>query len=194
MKNVLKWTGIVFGGAVVVALAVGFVAFKFTTNARASTPTFQNNTIADMSFRGGPGFPGVGGNGEQALADALGIKLADLQTAEQKANDAAIQQAVTDGLISQDQADEMILRGGRFGFGFEGRGPFGFKDKNNTSSTIDYNALLAQALTTTLSPGFRFPIAAAITRMDLSRYSFSYTPVTLCPGLASDSRNFAFLE
>lgn len=146
MKNVLKWTGIVFGGAAVVALAVGFVAFKFTTNARASTPTFQNNTIADMNFRGGPGFPGVGGNGEQALADALGISLANLQTAEQKASDAAIQQAVTDGLITQDQADEMILRGGGFGFGFEGRGPFGFNNKNNSSSTIDYNALLAQAL------------------------------------------------
>jgi len=150
MKNVLKWTGIVFGGAVAVALAVGFVAFKLTTNARASTPTFQNNTITDMNFRGGPGFPGVGGNGEQALADALGISLADLQTAEQKASDAAIQQAVTDGLISQNQADEMILRGGRFGFGFEGRGSFGFNNKNNNSSTIDYNALLSQALNITV--------------------------------------------
>jgi hypothetical protein len=148
MKKFIKWVGILLGGALAVALAVGFVAFKFTTNARASTPAFQNNIVGNMNFRGGPGFPGVGGNGEQALADALGISLADLQTAQQKASDAAIQQAVKDGLITQDQADAMILRGGNFGFGFEGRIPFGFKNNNN-SNTIDYNALLAQALNIT---------------------------------------------
>lgn len=44
---------------------------------------------------------------ETELAEALDISVAKLQTAEQEAENAALAQAVTDGRITQEQADQM---------------------------------------------------------------------------------------
>ncbi len=44
------------------------------------------------------------------LADALGISVSDLQAAQVKARDAELAQAVTDGRLTQAQADEMKAR------------------------------------------------------------------------------------
>jgi hypothetical protein len=50
------------------------------------------------------------------LADALGITQADLQAAQTKAHEAEIKQAVSDKLITQEQADAMLNKtGGRGG-------------------------------------------------------------------------------
>jgi len=96
----------------------------------------------------GPGFPG-GENQDQYLADALGISLTDLQTAYTTAQDEALKEAVTQGLITQAQADEIKARsanGDGHGFGL-GRGfDKGFGGPN---STIDFDALLAKALNIT---------------------------------------------
>jgi hypothetical protein len=82
---------------------------------------------------------------QKLLADALGITTDQLQTAYETARTEAIEQAVTQGLITREQADEMLVWGGwgREGFGFLGmrRGP-----KEVSSSTIDEEALLAKAL------------------------------------------------
>ena len=45
------------------------------------------------------------------LADALGITVDELDAAEQSARDASLAQAVTDGVITQEQADLMQARG-----------------------------------------------------------------------------------
>ncbi len=139
MKKLTKWILTLTGGAAIVALAIGVMAFSLTSNASAQSATVQNTGFGGFGFRGGPGFPGNPGATQEALANALGITVAQLQTAEQQASDNAIQQAVTQGLITQDQANNMILRGYGFRGGFEERG-FG------ANSGIDYNQLLATAL------------------------------------------------
>lgn len=78
------------------------------------------------------------------LADALGITVETLETARENAKDAALQQAVAEGLITQEQADRMQGRegnGSRGKRGFGPRGKFGSQD-----AQIDHQALLADAL------------------------------------------------
>ncbi len=53
------------------------------------------------------------------LAEELGVELADVRTAVQTAREDAINQAVADGLISQEQADQALSHPGA---GFGGRG------------------------------------------------------------------------
>lgn len=64
------------------------------------------------------------------LAAESGVALEDVQTAVQAAHEAAIQQAVEDGLITQEQADWMLQRhnngmGMGMGMGMPGGGPRG---------------------------------------------------------------------
>ena len=72
------------------------------------------------------------------LADALGISVTELQTARQEAHIAAIQQMVDEGVLTQTQADQLLL-GGRPSFMGGGRDRLGDVD-------IDPEALLANAL------------------------------------------------
>jgi hypothetical protein len=92
--------------------------------------------LAPTAHRGGPMGGGVS---DTYLAEALGITAAELQTAQQAANEAAIDQALAQGLITQAQADALKERSGMFGRG--GHGFFGLGD-----SAIDMDALLAEAL------------------------------------------------
>ena len=139
MNKRRNWIIVILGGLGIAAIAVGALAFTFIT--RASAQTTQIQVLGSSLAHYGLGSRGYASNEGQYLADALGISLADLQTAEQKASDAAIQQAVDQGLITQDQADAMILRGFGFRFdrSFEGHGLF-------AASGIDYDALLAKEL------------------------------------------------
>ncbi|HUM71370.1 MAG TPA: hypothetical protein PLK31_21285, partial [Chloroflexota bacterium] len=60
------------------------------------------------------------------LAAELGVALGDVQTAVQTAHEAAILQAVADGLITQEQADWMLQRHNNgMGMGMPGGGPRG---------------------------------------------------------------------
>jgi lambda repressor-like predicted transcriptional regulator len=107
----------------------------------------------DFAGRGGPGgFGGPGGN-QVLLAEALGITPAELQLARERAHIAAIQQAVDEELITQTQADQMLLGGGPGfrggpmdeGFGRGGqRGPAGGPAR--FGADIDPQALFAQEL------------------------------------------------
>jgi hypothetical protein len=72
-------------------------------------------------------------NGERLdeIAEAEGVTQAELAEAMQAAREAAIADAVAQGLITQEQADAMLAREGEFGFGFGRRhggpgGPGGF--------------------------------------------------------------------
>lgn len=80
-----------------------------------------------------------GGESEEDLAKALGITTDELQAAYQKANEAALAQAVKDGLITQAQADEIKDKGEAFPLG--GRWMGWLQQKG-----VDYDALLAEAL------------------------------------------------
>ncbi|NUQ38526.1 MAG: hypothetical protein HUU23_12175 [Caldilineales bacterium] len=98
---------------------------------------------AVASAHGGPGGNGRGGmvasGGDSFLADALGISVEDLQTAQQAAADKAIDLAVEQGLITQAQADALKARtGGVLGH----LGHFGM----GLTADIDREALLAEAL------------------------------------------------
>lgn len=60
------------------------------------------------------------GGDDQALADALGIDLTELEAAEEVARLGMIDQAVADGLITEAQATQLKELGGGFGRGFSG--------------------------------------------------------------------------
>jgi hypothetical protein len=77
----------------------------------------ESGTTAVPGF-GHHGFGGI--NDEEALAEALGITVEELEAAYGEARTAAIEQAVTDGLITQEQADELLAQGDGFGRGHHG--------------------------------------------------------------------------
>jgi polyhydroxyalkanoate synthesis regulator phasin len=83
---------------------------------------------------------GIGdGSTQEDLANALGITVDELTAARQKANEAAIDQALEKGLITQAQADQ-LKQGGK-AFPLAGRG-----NEWMSQNGIDYEALLADAL------------------------------------------------
>jgi hypothetical protein len=121
-----------------VALVAVFGAFTYQlAYAQSSTPTPGNGTAQGQLPPGGPGRDGRGGPGvgvtDDNLAAALGITTDQLQAAEKTADAEALKEAVSKGIITQDQADQMSSKG------FPGR-HFGGPDG------IDYNAMLAKAL------------------------------------------------
>jgi ribosomal protein S20 len=79
------------------------------------------------------------GYNNQDLATALGISVDQLNTAIQKANSDAIDQAVAKGLITQAQADQLKANGAAFPLGGRWEGLL-------SQNGIDYNSLLANAL------------------------------------------------
>lgn len=82
---------------------------------------------------------------EALLADALGITVEQLEAAHESARQAGIQQALAEGLITQEQADQMLAREGR-----SHRGPRSLRGAGGKSglqsAQIDRQALLADAL------------------------------------------------
>ncbi|MEJ2707830.1 MAG: hypothetical protein P8074_09485 [Anaerolineales bacterium] len=143
MSRTIKWILALLGGSLLILLVAGGLAFAYFTHARAESSAAVQAApmqFASLEFvHGGPGFPGPHGEEATFLADALGISVEDLQAAETQAADDAIQQALDQGLITQDQADAMRSRGEFGRFGFKG----GWFGKDNA---IDYEALLAKAL------------------------------------------------
>ncbi len=132
MKLSKKWLGAIAG-----AITVG--AFALVLNvAIPQVASAQAGLAASNAFAG----PGGGiGPTDTYLAEALGITTTELQAAEQKAAEAALDQAVEEGLITQKQADAVKQRGSLGGFRFGGHlGAFG------DDSSIDPQALLAEAL------------------------------------------------
>jgi hypothetical protein len=123
---------VLFGiiGALLLGLAGGAVAY-YNVSAQAPTP-------APTTPANGPrgGFPG--GYSQQDLATALGIDVTKLQAAYAAANTEALKEAVSKGLITQAQSDQITARG------INNR-PVGGFGRPGTSG-IAYNTLLANAL------------------------------------------------
>jgi hypothetical protein len=136
-------TALAAAGAVALLLG-GAILYPQVTQAQDATATppateeTAPSTQSDESTTVRPGRWGV--DAGAALAEALGITADELQAAYQEAAQAALDQAVADGLLTQEQADALAARGlGRGGFAFHlgGRGTMG---------DIDAQALLADAL------------------------------------------------
>jgi hypothetical protein len=104
---------------------------SFYRTAEAASP------LAVLPHQGGFG-RGMGGYGSQELAEALGITVEELNSAHQEATENAINQALADGLITEDQAARMLERG--LAFQFPRRG--GWLGQSSTG----FQALLADAL------------------------------------------------
>lgn len=126
MEKQKKWTRLMIGGLLILVLAVGGTAvFAQSQDDPDVTPPAEeteDTTSAipnpfDRGERGSrPDFDGHNRDGvtDEALAEALGITVEELQAAQEEAQAAALAQAVADGLITQEQADQMAEVGGRF--------------------------------------------------------------------------------
>jgi polyhydroxyalkanoate synthesis regulator phasin len=144
-----KWLYMAAGGVVALTLVFG-AAFVFINSVAASAGRAVQSVVGTEYTRLGSstlmlngfemGWLGNGdstlGNYDEALAKALGITVEELQAAYEKAVAAAIEGAVDDGLLTQEQADN-LLSGERFGF----RGRGGFRGFGG-----DLNEHLAEAL------------------------------------------------
>lgn len=121
-----------------------------TPDDETTTPESQPDSQSDdqseqpESF-GHHGMPGHFGlpeglsSKDELLADALGIDIETLDAARETARVAAIEQALDEELITEEQAD--MLLNGTYGFGFH-RG----HDFHGFAGPIDQDALLAEAL------------------------------------------------
>ncbi len=152
-----KLLGIVMGAALVLGLAGAGVLAGAVLPVNAAAATMQELQGALLAETG-PGLLGAGYLGEcgrwggegridhaQLLADALGITVAALQEAYETARVAAIDQALEAGVITQEQADRLLVWGG-----VGRRGPafhFGKLPPNVPGArVINEGALLAEAL------------------------------------------------
>ncbi len=136
-----RWTRILVGSIAALVLAVGVLwGFALNTEAAAAQAQPEMGSGELMLTRGGPGGFGRSmgrgfDNGSALLANALGITEAELQAAHLAAAESALDQAVADGLLTEDQAAKLKERGGIW-FGIMHR----FQGNENT------DALLAEAL------------------------------------------------
>lgn len=126
-----KWLkiGSIAGAIALVVTVLGIAAFVMLqptlVDAKSESRTMRPaNMIAERFNQSPEQFGGMGRSGsfgrggrfggqidyDSLLAEALGISVEELQAAYEKANAAARQQAVEQGLMTQDQADLMAAR------------------------------------------------------------------------------------
>jgi hypothetical protein len=124
-------------GALAVAITFGAIAYRSVFAATPITTSTSTTTQANLSWGIGKG-PN-GGYTNEELANALGITTDALNTAYQSAYSAALKDAVSQGLITQAQADQLIANGAAF--------PFGDRWESwLIQNGIDFNTYLAEAL------------------------------------------------
>jgi hypothetical protein len=124
-------------GALVVASTLGALAIKSVF--AAAPPTTATTSASQFNMAWGFGKGPAGGTTAAQLASALGISTDTLNTAYQNAYSAALKDAVSKGLITQSQADQLSSNGTAF--------PFGNRwDSWLTQNGIDFNTYLASAL------------------------------------------------
>ncbi len=146
MNKRKKIITILVTGALAAVTVFGALTYR-AVYAQSTTPTPGAPSNTPNNNQAAPGQPGPGRGGpggmrggytDQELATALGITTDQLQAAYTAANTEALKEAVSKGLITQAQADQLSANGfdpHRFGM-FAANG-------------IDYNAILAKALNIT---------------------------------------------
>lgn len=123
MENKKIWFDIPLISALVLAIAIGIMAFS-PSSAANNGQTFliqEDGTEETQSWKGGfggmrgPGHGGRFGFGtsfdyDAYIADALGVTVEELQAARQTAHEAALEQAVSEGVITTEQAELIKAR------------------------------------------------------------------------------------
>lgn len=131
MFDLRKFGYMALGALLTLGLVFGGYAVLAQTDDEDATPEATTETEAPVETPLSSWGPGRDGRSafipdlaerSAELADALGITVEELQAAQVAARTAAIEQAVADGLLTQEQADQLLanafgLRGGR---GFHG--------------------------------------------------------------------------
>ena len=135
---------------ILTVILLGLAAFQ-SMDAQAAGA--QTETMLDSRFHG------FGRDNGEYLAEALGISEEELQAAYERANEAAINQAVDAGLITQAQADAMNARGALMPFG-------GRFTPWLAENGIDFEALLAEELDITVEELQAAQAEAADLRLD----------------------------
>ncbi len=130
--NRKRLVSVLVGGTLTLVTIFGAVTYR-KVNAQTPTPTSSDACTQTSPARG---MRGAVSN--QDLATTLGVTVEQLQAAQKSAAEEATKQAVSAGLITQDQADQYTQNG-------ENNRPFGGMPFLRGSS-IDYNSLLASAL------------------------------------------------
>ncbi len=127
-------SGLTIAGIVAAATLSSPMLTSAQTNTPAAPATTTTAAPGGRGERNGPQGDMV--SHDKYLADALGVTETDLQAAQTKARTAEIEQAVTDGLITQAQADAMLNQtGGQRGVRVDLRG-----------ANLDHEKFLAEAL------------------------------------------------
>jgi hypothetical protein len=146
MEHTKKRKFIIWSVVLMLLLAVGGTAvFAQSQDNPEVTPPAEGGDTESVTPDtpanpfGRDGRPDWGGHADRTstdeyLAEALGITSEDLQAAQEAARAAALEQAVADGLLTQEQADQLSQHDGRFMRG----GHFG--------ALGDMDELLAEAL------------------------------------------------
>ncbi|NOZ48770.1 MAG: hypothetical protein GXP37_01825 [Chloroflexi bacterium] len=138
MKFTSKWSKWLIGSVAAVAVvAMAITAWPQTASAQGGPNT--GGGARPHTFRQAQR-PGI--DRQQLLADALGITTEELQAAHEQAFDAALDQAVAEGLITQTQADFMKEHSGVARRGLGMLAPL----QRFAKVDIDMEALLADAL------------------------------------------------
>jgi sulfur carrier protein ThiS len=97
-KSWLKWLVLGVG-----AVAIGVVAVGWAGTAVAQAASGRRTSTGSIAGHGGFGHWLV--DMQALLAEALGIEVEELEAAQQAANEAAIQQLLDQGQLSEEQAD-----------------------------------------------------------------------------------------
>jgi hypothetical protein len=124
-------------GALAMALTFGGIAYRSVFAATPATTSTSTVSLASLNWGAVKGIDG--GYTSEELAYALGITTDALSTAYQSAYEAALQDAVSQGLITQTQADQLTSNGSAFPFGNRWDGWL-------SQNGIDFNSYLADAL------------------------------------------------
>lgn len=139
-KRVLLLAGAIMALVLVLGVTAAFAQATDTLDSGSAS-----RSLLPQAHPPGRGGFGAGiGSGDEFLAEALGISVEELQAAQAEVHAAVIEQALEDGLITEEQAQQFLegnfaFRGRKFGFG--GRGGF-----HGFAQDIDREALLADAL------------------------------------------------
>jgi hypothetical protein len=118
-------------------LTFGGIAYRSVFAATPASTSTSTVSLASLNWGAGKGMDE--GYTSEELANALGITTDALSTAYQSAYEAALQDAVSQGLITQTQADELSSNGSAFPFGNRWSA---WLNQNG----IDFNTYLADAL------------------------------------------------
>ncbi len=109
MKKLWKIAGIA-----TLVVVIGIAALGIAVYAQAPEPNTPFGRMADYLEQV-----------RDLIASKLGVERADLDAAETEARQEVIQQAVEDGVLTQEQADRMLSNLEEYGFGLGRMGPMG---------------------------------------------------------------------